>query len=128
MHIFGTIWDVIWTFFWIFAFIAYLMVIFSIIGDLFRDHTLAGGYKALWMIGLVFIPFLTALAYLIFRGKGMAQRQQAAQKHAQDAASAYIKEAAGTSAADEISKAKALLDSKAITQAEYDALKKKALA
>ena len=128
MHIFATIWDVIWTFFWIFAFIAYLMTLFSVIGDLFRDHALAGGYKALWIIGLVFIPFLTVLLYLIVRGKGMNERAAAANQHAQQAASAYIREAAGTSPADDIAKAKTLLDSNAITQAEFDALKAKALA
>ena len=128
VHIFSTLWDVIWTFFWIFAFIAYLMTLFSVIGDLFRDHALAGGYKALWIIGLVFIPFLTVLLYLIVRGKGMNERAAAANQRAQQAASSYVKDLAGTSPADDITKAKALLDSNAITQAEFDALKAKALA
>jgi hypothetical protein len=128
VQLFGTIWDVIWTFFWIFAFIAYLMTLFSVIGDLFRDHALAGGYKALWILSLVFIPFLTVLAYLLFRGKGMNERAAAANQHAQQQAQAYVKELAGTSPADDIAKAKTLLDSKTITQAEFDALKAKALA
>lgn len=128
MHIFGTIWDVIWTFFWIFAFIAYLMTLFSVIGDLFRDHALAGGYKALWIIGLVFIPFLTVLLYLIVRGKGMNERAAAANQHAQQQAKSYVRDLAGTSAADDIAKAKALLDAKTITEAEFDTLKAKALA
>ena len=128
MNFFSNLWNTIWFFFWIFAFIAYLMALFSVIGDLFRDHKLSGGFKALWIIGLVFIPFLTVLAYLIFRGKGMSERQRAAQEAAEKGASAYIKELAGTGAADEISKAKALLDSKTITQAEFDAIKARALA
>lgn len=125
----ASLWQFIWLFFWIFAFIAYLMALFSVIADLFRDHTLAGGYKALWIIGLVFIPFLTVLAYLIFRGRSMADRQRQAQVKAEEAAAAYIKQAAGTpSAADEIAKAQELLKSKAITQEEFDSIKARALA
>ena len=125
---FSNFWNVVFTFFWIFAFVAYLMALFSVIGDLFRDHTLNGGFKAIWIIALIFIPFLTVLAYLIFRGKGMSERQLAAQKHAQDAANSYIKQVAGTGSADEIAKASDLLKAGTITQAEFDTLKAKALA
>jgi hypothetical protein len=128
VNFFSNLWSTIWFFFWIFAFIAYLMALFSVISDLFRDHALAGGYKALWIIGLVFIPFLTVLAYLIFRGRGLSERQRLAQTKAQENASAYVKELAGTSAADEIGKAKVLLDSNTITQAEFDSIKARALA
>ena len=128
MNFFSSLWNTIWFFFWIFAFIAYLMALFSVISDLFRDHKLASGYKALWIIGLVFIPFLTVLAYLIFRGKGLSERQRLAQEQAQKSASAYVKELAGTGGADEIAKAKSLLDSGAITQAEFESLKARALA
>lgn len=124
----SNIWDVIWTFFWIFAFVAYLMILFSIIGDLFRDHKLNGWWKALWVIFLIWIPFLTALVYLIARGRGMAERTIAAQQRAQQAAESYIKDVAGSSSADEIAKAKALLDSGAISADEFAALKAKALA
>jgi len=129
MTFLSNFWDFIWLLFWTFAFVAYLFAIFAIIGDLFRDHKLAGGWKALWVIFLIFLPFLTALVYLIARGKGMAERSQAAAADAQQATDAYIRQTAGTSAspAEEISKAKALLDSGSITQAEYDALKAKAL-
>ncbi|MGO4105409.1 SHOCT domain-containing protein [Leifsonia sp. YAF41] len=123
----SNIWDVIWTFFWIFAFVAYLMILFSIIGDLFRDHKLNGWWKALWVIFLIWVPFVTALVYLIARGRGMAERTIEAQKRAQQAAESYIKEVAGSSTADEIAKAKALLDSGAITADEFAALKAKAL-
>ncbi len=123
-------WDVVAWFFWVFVFFAYLMVIFSIIGDLFRDHKLNGWLKAVWIIFLVFVPFLTALVYLIARGRGMAERQAAAVNAAQSAQAAYIREAAGTAASptDDIAKAKALLDSGAITADEFDKLKTKALA
>ena len=123
----SNIWDVIWTFFWIFAFVAYLMILFSIIGDLFRDHKLNGWWKALWVIFLIWVPFVTALVYLIARGRGMAERTIEAQKRAQQAAESYIKEVAGSSTADEIAKAKALLDAGAITADEFAALKAKAL-
>ncbi|KQP01488.1 SHOCT domain-containing protein [Leifsonia sp. Leaf264] len=122
-------WGWIAWFFWVFVFVAYLMVIFSIIGDIFRDHTLNGWLKALWIILLVFVPFLTALVYLIARGTGMQRRslEQAQGLRAQQ--DAYIRATASAgSPVDEIAKAKALLESGAITQAEFDALKARALA
>jgi hypothetical protein len=122
-------WSLIAWFFWVFVFVAYLMVLFSILGDIFRDHTLNGWGKAIWIIFLIFVPFLTALIYLIARGPGMTQRgiEQAQELRAQQ--DAYIRSTAGTSsAADDIAKAKALLDSGAISQAEFDSLKAKALA
>ena len=123
------VWDFIAWFFWVFVFVAYLMVIFSIIGDLFRDHQLNGWWKAVWIIFLVFMPFVTALVYLIARGRGMAQRQAAQVSQMQAAQADYIRRTAGAgSSADEIAKAKELLDSGAISQAEFDALKAKALA
>jgi hypothetical protein len=122
-------WDFLWALFWAFAFVAYLFAIFSIIGDLFRDHKLNGWWKALWIIFLIFLPFLTALVYLIARGRGMSERSAAAAAQARSATDDYIRSAAGSSAsaADEIAKAKALLDSGAITETEYAALKAKAL-
>ena len=129
MTFLSNFWDFIWLLFWTFAFVAYLFAIFAIIGDLFRDHKLNGWLKALWIIFLIFLPFLTALIYLIARGKGMAERSAAAAADAQQATNAYIRQVATTasSPAEEIGKAKALLDSGSITQAEYDALKAKAL-
>ena len=123
------LWSWVAWFFWVFVFVAYLMVLFSIIGDLFRDHTLNGWWKAVWIIFLIFVPFLTALIYLIARGSGMQKRaiEQAAELRQQQ--DAYIRATAGTSSAtDDIAKAKSLLDSGAISQAEFDALKAKALA
>ncbi|MGA1837279.1 SHOCT domain-containing protein [Herbiconiux sp. 11R-BC] len=127
MSFWGNFWDVIGWFLWAFVFIVYIMAVFSIIGDLFRDRALNGWYKALWIIFLVFVPFLTALVYLIARGKGMAERQNKEVKQAQTAADDYIRTVAGSSPTDEIAKAKALLDAGTITQDEYELLKAKAL-
>ena len=68
-------WNFIWLFFWSFAFIAYLFALFAVISDIFRDHELSGWLKAVWIIFLVFVPFLTVLVYLIARGRSMAERQ-----------------------------------------------------
>lgn len=126
----GSFWDIIWWFLWIFFFMAYLFALFAVIGDLFRDHKLNGWWKAVWIIFLIFVPFLTLLVYLIARGNGMAKRSAKQASELQSAQDAYIKSVAdpgGASAADEIAKAKGLLDAGTITQAEYDALKAKAL-
>ena len=69
-------WNIVWLVFWAFAFVAYLMVLFTILVDLFRDDQLNGWWKAIWVIFLIFVPFLTALVYLIARGRGMALRNQ----------------------------------------------------
>jgi Phospholipase_D-nuclease N-terminal/Short C-terminal domain len=116
-----------WSLFWIFALVAYLLALFNIIGDLFRDRELAGIWKAVWLIFLFFLPFVTALAYLLFRGRGMADRAHAAVQRRQEAADSYIREVAN-SGADEIVKAKKLLDTGAITPEEYQRLKARALA
>src|SRR6185312_12259999 len=121
-------WDIIWFIIVSFAFIAYLMVLFNIIIDLFRDRDVSGWVKALWMIALIIFPFLTAIVYLIARGQGMATRQVGAMQQAQVAQDEYIKSVASSSPADQIAQAKSLLDSGTISQAEFDALKQKALA
>ena len=129
MDFWNNFWNIIWLFFWSFAFIAYLFALFAIISDLFRDHKLNGWWKALWIIFLIFVPFLTALIYLIARGNGMAERSQKEAKQYQAATDQYIRQTVGAaSPSDEIAKAKALLDSGTITQAEFDSLKAKALA
>ena len=120
-------WDIIWFILISFVFVAYLMVLFSIIGDLFRDPNTGGFAKALWIIFLIFAPFITALIYLIARGRGMAERQAKQMQEMKAAQDAYIKDVAGSAPADQIARAKELLDSGAISQAEYDALKTKAL-
>lgn len=125
----GSFWDLIWWFLAVFIFISYLFVLFSVIGDLFRDRKLNGWAKAVWVIFLVFFPILTALVYLIVRGRGMGERSQAQAARYEEAQAAYIKSVAGQTLtpADEIAKAKALLDAGTISQAEFDRLKVKAL-
>ena len=124
---FDSFWDFLWYTLVIFAFVAYLMVLFAILSDLFRDRELSGWWKAVWIVLLLFLPWITALVYLIARSKGMAQRTIAAQRQAKEQADAYIQSVAGKSAADQIADAKALLDSGTITDAEFAALKAKAL-
>lgn len=126
MTFWSTIWDMIWWFFTVFVFIAYLMALFTIIGDLFRDRKLNGVAKAIWLIFLIFLPFLTALAYLIFRGRGMAERSEKQAATSKAAAEDYIRSVAGGPTA-EIAQAKQLLDSGAITEAEFQHLKQTAL-
>lgn len=125
----GSFWDLIWWFLWAFVFIAYLFALFAVISDLFRDHKLNGWWKALWIIFLIFVPFLTLLVYLIARGPGMAQRSAKEAQQAQQATDAYIRQAAGggKSPSEEIAHAKQLLDSGAITQDDFEKLKAKAL-
>lgn len=124
-------WDSFWDFIWytvvIFVFVAYLMMLFWIISDLFRDRALSGWWKAVWMVFLIFIPWLTALVYLIARGPGMSRRAAAAQSQMQQQSDAYIRSAAGKSSADQIADAKALLDAGTIDQQEFETLKAKAL-
>jgi len=118
----------LWSF-WFFIWVAALMVWFRCIFDMFGDRTLSGWAKAGWAIVLIFLPWLGALIYLIVRGKSMTERQVNALAQRQAQQEKYIQEVAGTShPADQIANAKALLDSGALTQAEFDTLKAKALA
>lgn len=127
MSFWTVIWDAIWWFLTIFVFLAYLMALVSIISDLFRDRKLGGLAKAVWFIFLIFLPFLTALVYLVARGRGMGERAADQARAVQSAQEDYIRQVAGGAAA-EIGEAKKLLDSGAISQTEYEALKAKALA
>ena len=121
-------WNTVWLFFWCFAFVAYLFALFAILGDLFRDRKLNGWWKAVWIIFLIFVPFLTALIYVIARGKGMAERSAKDAAQTQQEADRYIRSVAGsTSPTDEIAKAKKLLDDGTITAEEYAAIKTKVL-
>lgn len=119
--------DFLWLIVYAFFLVAYLMVLFQIIGDLFRDRALAGGWKALWMVFLIALPLLTAVVYLIARGGGMAERQGAAVTSARAATDEYIRSVASTGPADQIRAAKDLLDSGALTAAEYEQLKARVL-
>ena len=126
MDFWSTIWDAIWWFFTIFMFVAYLIALFSIISDLFRDRELSGVYKAIWLLFLIFLPFVTALVYLIFRGRGMGDRAERQAREAKAAADDYIRTVAG-GPASEIAQAKQLLDSGTISEAEFQSLKQSAL-
>lgn len=120
-------WDYFWLLVWSFFFVAYLMLLFQILGDLFRDR-MSGWFKALWVIALIVMPFLAALIYLIARGRGMAERRAGEIQQLQAQTDAHIRNVAGTSSpAEQISAAKSLLDSGAITSAEFEQLKTKAL-
>ena len=122
-------WDFLRLLVWSFFFVCYLMVLFQVIGDLFRDKELSGWWKALWIIFLIIFPFLALIIYLIARGRGMAERQAGEMRIAQVATDQYIQSVAGTgNPADQIASAKSLLDSGTITQEEFDKLKQKALA
>ena len=120
--------EVLWSLIVIFFMVVYWMIFFSIIFDLFRDHTMGGVSKALWIIFLIFLPLISMLVYVIVRGDSMAQRsmKQAANQQAQF--DSYVRETAQASPADQITKAKGLLDSGAITAEEFESLKAKALA
>ncbi len=116
-----------------FLFVIWFWLLLTVFSDLFRDHELSGGLKALWVFALVLLPYLGIFVYLIARGKGMAGRAAAQQQHLQEQFDNRIRSAAGSgtstaSAPDQIAQAKALLDSGAIDQGEYDALKARALA
>jgi hypothetical protein len=126
----NSFWDVLLWSFWFFIWIAALMVWFRCLMDLFSDHELSGWAKAGWVILLIFVPWLGALIYLIARGRSMADRQMKILAQQQAAQQEYIKQAAGTTAspAAQIADARALLDSGAINQTEFDSLKAKALA
>ena len=119
--------DVFWTMIIFFCWVAWIWVLIVIIGDLFRRHDTSGWVKALWVIFLIVLPFLGVLIYLIANGSGMSRRQAESVRASQDQFDSYVKSVSGGSAS-ELAKAKELLDSGAINQAEYDQLKSKVLA
>jgi uncharacterized membrane protein YcjF (UPF0283 family) len=112
----------------IFLFFAWIMVLITVLSDLFRDHDLSGWGKAAWVVFLIFIPFLAVLVYLIARGHGMRERSVKSQQEAQKQFDDYVKHAAGGSSADEIAKLAKLRDEGAITAEEFEAQKQKLLA
>ncbi len=125
-----SIWDFFVWFFWFYILITCIWIFITVIIDIFKDPELGGGAKALWIIFLVILPFLAAFIYLIARGKSMAERRMKESVDLQAENAKYIQTVAGSapSPSAEIESAKKLLDSGAITQAEYDSLKAKALA
>ena len=118
--------DILWLIIISFFFITYLMMLFSVIGDIFRNHEMSGIMKAVWLILLFAIPLITLLSYVIVNGADMAKRSMKEQQDAKAAFDDYVRQAAGTGgAASELANAKSLLDSGAITADEYAKLKAK---
>lgn len=112
-----------------FLFFAWFMCLFWVLGDIFRSKDLGGGAKTLWVLFVIFIPWLGLLVYVLARGHGMQERQLEQAKEMHKAQTAYIQSVAGSgNVSDQIASAKGLLDSGAITQAEFDQIKAKALA
>jgi hypothetical protein len=120
--------EALWSLLVIFLWITWFWLLIVVIGDLFRDHETSGWAKALWMIFMVFLPYLGVFVYLIARGDGMAARNAQQASEARAAMDDYVRETAGSGgAAAEIAHAKKLLDDGAISQEEFEALKAKAL-
>jgi hypothetical protein len=121
--------DVLWTMIIFFVWILWFWLLFTVFVDIFRRHDLSGWGKAGWLIFCIILPFLGVFVYLISQHEGMAQRNIDTAKAQQSQFDQAVREAAGSGGATaEIAKAKELLDSGAISQSEFDALKQKALA
>jgi len=121
--------NILWTMIIFFAWVAYIWMLIAIFGDIFRRRDIGGWAKAAWIVFMIVLPFLGVLTYLIAQHDGMAQRNLERAHAQQKQVDEYIRETSGSGGpAHEIEKAKKLYDSGAITQADYDALKAKALA
>jgi hypothetical protein len=121
--------DVFWTILIFFVWVAWFMLLFRVIGDVFRRDDIGGGAKVLWLIFVIVLPFLGVFVYLVAQSQGMTERSIERAQATQQQFDAYVRATASSGgAAAEIEKAKQLLDSGAITQAEFDAIKAKALA
>jgi len=121
--------DVLWWMIAFFAFVIWFWLLITVFGDIFRRHDTGGFAKTLWIIFIIILPFLGVFIYLIANHAGMAERNMRSMQAAQAQQAEYIKSVASSGgAAEEIEKGKKLLDSGAITQAEFDAMKAKALA
>jgi hypothetical protein len=120
--------EVLWTLFVIFAWVIWFWLLITVFADLFRRHDIGGGKKVVWVIFVIVVPFLGVFVYLISQGHSMAERNEKQMRAQQAQTDEYVRSVAGSGgSAAEIEKAKKLLDSGAISQAEYDALKAKAL-
>ncbi|MGH3021977.1 MAG: SHOCT domain-containing protein [Gaiellaceae bacterium] len=121
--------DVMWTMLVFFLWVAWFWLLFTVFGDVFRRRDLSGWGKAGWLIFTIVLPFLGVFVYLISQNEGMTKRNVERVRAQRDQLDEYVRETAGAGgAADEIEKAKRLLDSGAISQTEFDAIKQKALA
>jgi hypothetical protein len=120
--------EVFWSMLIFFAFVIWLWILFTVLGDIFRRHDASGWGKVLWIIFVVVLPYLGVFIYLIAEHKGMTERSIERQQAAQKQSDEYVRSVAQSSPADQIAQAKGLLDSGAITQAEFDQIKQQALA
>ena len=120
--------ELLLTVFEIFLFVVWIWILFTIIGDLFRDHDMSGFSKAIWIIFLVFIPYISMLVYLIARGSGMRERTLQAQSEAKHQFDSYVQEQAQASPADELHKLNDLKEKGALSAEEFDRAKAKLLA
>ncbi len=120
--------DLFWSILEFFFLFILIMILFQVIGDLFRDHSMSGGVKAIWIIFLIVLPPFAILVYLIARGPGMQQRAIEQQQAMQARLAEYAVSAGGADPAAQIANAKALLDAGTISAAEFEQLKQKALA
>ena len=120
--------EVLWTFVWFTLFFIWIWILISVFADIFRSEDMGGGGKAIWILFVILLPYLGVFVYLIARGKGMQERSIKQMQAQEQATRQYIQSIApASSATDQIASAKGLLDSGAINQAEFDALKAKAL-
>ena len=120
--------EVLWTMLVFFLWVGWFILLFRIVADVFRRHDIGGGKKTLWLIFILFVPFIGVFGYVIANGGDMARRNVEEMQVAQTQFDEHVKAvAASGGAASEIEGAKRLLDSGAITQAEFDAIKAKAL-
>ena len=119
--------DVLWSMVIFFLFVIWIWILITVFADIFRRRDIGGGMKAVWIIFVILLPYLGVFIYLIAEGHHMAERNAAQMQSARAQQDDYIKSVAGSSPADQIAQAKSLLDSGAITQAEFDGLKAKAL-
>jgi hypothetical protein len=122
--------QVLWSMIWFFLFFLWIMLLFQVFGDLFRDRSLSGIAKVLWILFLVVTPYLGVFVYLIVRGGSMAERQMAVAQQQEDAVRQYIQGAAGTapSTAEELARLAELKEQGVIDDAEFASLKAKLLA
>jgi divalent metal cation (Fe/Co/Zn/Cd) transporter len=119
--------DLLLSVFEIFIFVVWIWILFTIIGDLFRDHEMSGWAKALWIIFLVFIPYISMLVYLIVRGSGMRERALQAQSEAKHHMDSYVQQVAHATPADELHKLNDLREKGALSTEEFDRAKAKLL-
>jgi hypothetical protein len=118
--------DVFWSMIIFFSWVIWIWVVIAVLSDVFRRHDIGGFAKALWVIAVVILPWFGVLIYVIFEHNGMRERSMKQAEAQQEQFNQYVRDAAGGSA-DQIAKGKALLDEGTITQAEFDAIKAKAV-